>query len=138
VATQSILTRLRGPGLRALVAWTVVLGLMVQVLLPVAAAQAQAQDPLAVAGAICANHDEAQSAAQPSDDPSLPGDVDHGNCCSICVLLHAAKLAMPVATAPAVVSWPTAARQLDRAGDPTPVAAFASSPYSSRAPPLAA
>jgi hypothetical protein len=135
---QSILTRLRESRLRALVAWTVVLGLMVQVLLPVAVAQARTLDPLAVAGAICASHTDVEAAAQPSDAPSLPGDADHGNRCSLCVLLHGAKLAMPVATAPAVVSWPTVARRLDRATDLAPLAAVAFSPYSSRAPPLAA
>jgi hypothetical protein len=135
---RSILTRLRDCRPRALVAWTVVLGLMVQVLLPVAVAQARAQDPLAAAGLICASHSDAQSVAQPGDQPSLPADADHDDRCGLCVLHHGAKLAMPVAAIPAVVSWPTVARRLDRATDLAPLAAPASSPYSSRAPPRAA
>ncbi|MDR3467514.1 MAG: DUF2946 family protein [Xanthobacteraceae bacterium] len=130
----SILARLRDTTLRALVAWTVAFGLVFQMLVPVVAAQAKAQDPLAVAGVICAAHAEAQSG-----DPSQPpADKDLNDCCSICALLHAAKLAVPPVAAPAIVLKPTTSSRLEGTADQAPHAAAAPVPYSSRAPPLAA
>ncbi|MGO9357755.1 MAG: DUF2946 family protein [Xanthobacteraceae bacterium] len=134
---HSILTRLRGPALRAFVAWTVAFGLVFQMLVPVLAAETKAQDPFAVTAAICATHAEAAADAASGGDPSLPGDKDLNSCCSVCALLHAAKLVVPTTALPSVVLWPTASRRLDRASDETPVAAAAPVPYSSRAPPLA-
>jgi len=130
-----ILTRLRNTTLRALVAWTVAFGLLFQMLLPVVAAQAKAQDPLTGFGAICALH--ADGAGGTADDnPSPPAGKDLDGCCTICALLHAAKLAVLVAAA-TVVREPTTSSRLDHVADQATHAAAAPSPYSPRGPPQA-
>lgn len=130
----SPLAQLRHATLRALVAWTVAFGLSFQMLLPVVAAQARVQDPLAVSGVICAAH-----AAPEANDPSQPpGDKDLNDCCSVCALLHAAKLVLPPVAAPAIALAPTMSARIEGIPDAAPRAVAAPVPYSSRAPPLAA
>jgi Protein of unknown function (DUF2946) len=134
---DSILTRLRGTALRALVAWLVGFGLLFQTVVPVLAAEAKARNPWANVGVLCLAH--ADTAVAPSGDgSSLPSDKDVYGCCSVCALLHAAKLAVPAAAAPSIALTPTVWRRLDHPTDETLLAASAPVPYSSRAPPLTA
>jgi hypothetical protein len=132
---DSILTRLRGTALRAVVAWLVGFGLVFQTLVPVLAAEAKAQNPWANLGVICIAH--VDTAAAPGDGPRLPSDKDLYGCCAVCALLHAAKLAVPSAASLSVAFAPTMWRRLDQPTDATGVATSAPVPYSSRAPPLA-
>jgi len=130
-----ILTRLRNTTLRAFVAWTVAFGLVFQILLPVVAAQAKARDPLAGAGVICALHLDNESSTTPDDHSSPPGGKDLDSHCTLCALLHAAKLAVPTNAAPTVALEPTTSSRLDRGADQAPHAAATPLPYNPRGPP---
>ena len=135
MAMDLILTRLRNTTLRAFVAWTVAFGLVFQILLPVVAAQAKARDPLAGAGVICALHLDNESSTTPDDHSSPPGGKDLDSHCTLCALLHAAKLAVPAAAAPSIVLAPTTVSRLDRVADHTPRAIAPHNPHSPRGPP---
>jgi len=114
-------------------AWMVAFALLFQMVLPILAAEARADDPLNVLGVICTDH-----VAQPDSGRSVPNDKTLNDCCTVCALLHAAQLAMPAGAISVPVMWPTPSRPLDRDRDDLPTNASAPVPYSSRAPPLAA
>lgn len=123
------LERLRNTTLRALVAWTVAFGLLFQMMLPVVA-QAKAQDPLAGPGVICALHADGAD-----DHPSPPAGKDLDACCTICALLHAAKLWVPATAAPALLREPPTSSRLDHVADRPAHATAAPTPYCPRGPP---
>lgn len=131
-----VLTFLRSAATRAVVAWLVAFGLLLQTLLPVLALHAKAQGQTDVVfGVICSSTSGDQSG---NGIGSKPLDDGHaGDCCSVCALIHATHLIVPAVASPDILVWPTRARPVEPSADDRLTIAQAATPYSSRAPPQA-